>query len=610
MADSAQKLIRRAERHLKNREIPSAIECYKSVLDKFPGNRRARNGLDSIYQTRAETHTMTDSERQTLARLIQLCNEKNYEKTLDEINKLKGEILTNPLLINLKGLSYMGLGSYSDAVEVYERLISLDPNNLEGYCNLGITLRNLKMYEESIANLKRALKLKPDYTAALINLGNTYIDLGKPSAGIKYYEQAVNSDKNSVQAHFNMGVALYSMGNLKEASNSYKKALELNPSLYDASNNLGVIYIDEGKTTQAMECFRTAIKHNPNLAQAHRQLANIKKFSSKDADFILMENIYSSGDLNASQKMHLAFGLGKAYEDIGSYEEAFEHFQIGNNLRRKTLGYSTERNRTFFNRLKDVFSAELFARFKSEQVEVKAPIFILGMPRSGTTLLEQIVSSHSKVYGAGELNFTEATTTEYFTKISDENLGAILSESSVERFQECGATYLSRVRESIPETEYFSDKMPHNFLYLGMIKLVLPNSRILHIHRSPLDTCLSIYKNYFETNGNQFSYNLVELGTYYRLYEDLMNHWRQVLPGFLLDVEYETLVENQAEETQRILSFCDLEWEDQCLEFYKNSRKVQTASSQQVRQPMNTDSVERWRDYEKWIGPLIDVLKT
>jgi hypothetical protein len=308
-------------------------------------------------------------------------------------------------------------------------------------------------------------------------------------------------------------------------------------------------------------------------------------------------------------RMQIAFSLGKAYEDLKHYDRSYVCLHEGNRLRRSTISFDIREEQSRFDRVKAVFTGELFERLEGGGVQDSTPIFVLGMPRSGTTLVEQILACHPDVHGASELNDLRQAVDSLSVDGGGVAYPDSLSGLSGVQLTEIGQRYLDRLRAHNPSARFITDKMPWNFEYIGMIKLMLPGARIVHCLRNPMDNCFSIYKKCFaHLESIEYAYDQTELGQYYLMYEELMAHWRDVLPGFVLDIRYEDLVADQKHHSKRLLEFCGLEWNDACLEFHKTDRPVKTASAAQVRKPIYNTSVKAWKNYEKHLGPLAGIL--
>ena len=360
---------------------------------------------------------------------------------------------------------------------------------------------------------------------------------------------------------------------------------------------------DFGEIDKAFISYRKAIEIDPEHAEVYRSLSKNKKFVDYDDDIRSMESLYASAKLSEQQKMHLAFGLGKAYEDLGEYEKSMEFIMQAAHLKRAAIDYSISEAEDLFSNIKSIFSPGFFSDRKGVGNSDQTPIFILGMLRSGTSLVEQILASHPDVYGAGELSNLSNLIRKLGPTISSREILASIGDLDPAALEGLGKQYIAGIRNHSEDATYITDKMPHNFQYIGLIKAILPNAKIIHCTRDPMDNCLSVFKNYFNTK-HYYSYDLTELGQYFNLYLELMEYWRNTLPGFIYDQSYERLVADQENQTRKLLDYCHLPWDDACLEFYKTRRKVRTASNAQVRRPIYKDSVKLWKRYEKQLQPL------
>jgi len=506
-------------------------------------------------------------------------------------------------------VQHLASGRFPQAKNGLQQILKTDPNQPVAMHLLGVVNLKMEKYEVGIDLIRRSLEIKPDYAEAHTDLGVVFHKLGRLNEAVDSYQKVLLLKPDFAEVHNNLGLVLSKLGNRDDAAASYCKALAIKPHFAEAHHNFGLVVSEQGKLDDAAASYRKALAIKPDLAETHRSLALIKKFSEYDNDIKMMEDAYTSPSLSDEQKMRLSFGLGKALEDLQQHEKAFNYFFTGNALKRRTYNFSVKREEDKFSKIKNNFTKNLFVKYRDAGSSNETPIFILGMPRSGTTLVEQVLASHPNVYGAGELSDFRRITKSNFGKIEDIQFPDRANYSNSRDLLSAGDEYVSVIRGDSETKKFITNKTPHNFLFIGMIKLVLPNAKIIHCCRDSHDTCLSIFKNYFPAENFKYANNLNELGQYYNLYHDLMDHWHEVLPDFIYDIQYEDLVADQEKQSRALLEYCGLEWDDACLEFYKTDRPVKTISSAQVRRPIYKDSVQSWRKYEKWLSPMLEELR-
>lgn len=497
------------------------------------------------------------------------------------------------------------LGDHEKAVVSYRKAININPAFFEAYNGLGIALGNLGQWNTAIENYQKALTFRPTYAEAQNNLGNAFSAIARQDEAIACYRKVIKDNPNHSEAQNNLGNALKAKGLFEEAIACYRMAISINPSYAEAHKNLGVVLEHYGRLSEAVEHYREAIAIRPDYAEVYRHLTSATAHTAYDDEIQAMEELYGDAAILDEQRMHLCFALGKAYEDMKNYDKSFDFITEANQIKRKTYKYSTSETKELFTRIQKTFSADFFSAHPNMGDNEETPIFILGMPRSGTTLVEQILASHPQVFGAGELNYIGELTNALCPK--GKTFPDFLLDLDATAFSRFGADYIRKLREHSAEAKYITDKMPHNFLYIGLIRTVLPKAKIIHCTRAPLDNCLSIYKNYF-ADAHKYAYDLIELGQYYTLYVDLMKHWQQSFSGFIYDICYEELIADQQEQTRKLLKYCSLPWDEACLRPHEAERNVQTASSTQVRQPIYSSSVQLSKQYGDRLMDLEDTL--
>lgn len=528
-------------------------------------------------------------------------------------------------------------GRISEAIAGYERAILAKPDYAEAHNNLATALLAEGRLEDAVARYRRALLLKPDYAEAHSNLAGALIMQGRFADGVPCYERAIALNPGRADIHYNLGIALATQGRTDDAAERYRHALALRPDYAEAHNNLGNLlaarnnttdagfhfaqalaidprnfeahnnmgnaFRDQGRFDLALSHYSRAIELRPASVESHYNRAMVKTFRSGDADLAAMEELAARGDLEPGSALFIHFALAKALEDCGDYGRAFAHLRQASDLKRARIHYDEAAALGFFKRISAMFDCSLFNRFRGEGNPSLAPVFVLGMPRSGSTLIEQILASHPQIHGAGELEHPSDTAGAEPFLFPESVLS--LDGDALARM---GQSYLTRLPPLADGRLLVVNKLPNNFLYIGLIRLILPNARIIHTVRNPIDTCLSCYSTLF-ASGQLFSYELRELGRYYRGYNELMTHWRSVLPpGAMLDVAYEDVIDDLEGQARRLIDYCGLPWDNRCLNFHKTHRPVYTASAVQVRQPLFRSSIQRWRRFEAGLGPLLDEL--
>lgn len=516
-----------------------------------------------------------------------------------------------PSFHNSLGNILKATGRLDAAAESYRQAVAAQPAYPEAHCNLGNCLRLMHRPAEAASCYRTAIAQQPGNVAAHTNLGLVLTEMGQYADAIASCRKAVELKPDHAIAHINLGNALKESGAPNEAEASYMRAIELQPDMVEAHMALAGLLKGVGRSDEAAASYQAAALLAAEPAEALRLWAHTRKHRERDAELEAMAAAFAASAPASEARMHLGFGLGKAFEDLRRYDEAFEYLREGNRIKHANHPAPLEQeSEAFFAALKEVFCPELFAGFQGAGDPDAAPIFILGMPRSGTSLIEQVLASHSKVQGGGELPVLPELVRSEFEGNGDIAFVRSLPSVSRAKLREVGEAYVSALRARVGDAPHVSDKRPLNFVLVGLIRLILPNAKVIHCARSPMDTCYSIYKSYFPTRNFQFADDLQALGRYYNHYHDLMQHWHNVLPGFVHDVHYEDMIADQEGQTRRLLGLCGLAWEEDCLEFYRTRRQVRTASAEQVRQPIYSSSVALWKRYEPHLAPLLEQLET
>ena len=583
---------------------------------------------------------------------ITLFSNGQIEEALVDIETLIKDYPYQPLLFNISGAFYKEIGKLDEAVKRFEKALAIKPDYAEAHNNLGVTLKDLSQLDEAVKCYEKALAIEPDYAEAHNNLGITFQELGQLDEAVECYEKALAIEPDYAEAHNNLGIALQELGQLDEAVKSYEKlfaiepdypqahynfgnalrglgqldeavksyenALAIEPNYPQAHYNLGIILRNLGQVDEAIKRFEKALDIKPDYISAHFHLSTMKRYKATDPQIAQMKSLLSTSDLSQSDRIHLCFALAKVNEDLGNQDEFFKFLHEGNRLRKEELNYSLDKDQNLFSIVKKMFSSVPSLSYEPSSIH---PIFIVGMPRSGTTLVEQIIASHHAVYGAGESqtfrklltlivrdHLIEDTTTAS-TIIGGVNM-SISDMNNIPKkvFLSVRQQYLDELSSlNVPEN-VITNKGLLNFRFIGFILSAFPEAKIIHMKRDTMATCWSIYKSNFLEKGLGFGNNLNDLAGFYGLYTDLMDFWHQSFPDKIYDLCYEDLTTNQEEETRKLLEYCELDWDENCLDFHKNKRAVKTASALQVREKMYQGSSEVWKQHEVYLEPLIKAL--
>jgi len=503
------------------------------------------------------------------------------------------------------GLTYYRLDRLEDAKLSLARAAALNDRKPEVFLALGRTLHRLQQRELATSTLARAAALQPDNAEAHGLLAEVFLEDGWTKAALDEIGKAIKLRPNNEEHHITHGRILAELNRLEEAEAANKRAVELAPDSLPALSALGRSHMSVGRMAEARAVFERARAFHVDDVHPYLDMARVEQFKPGDPRLGQLESFLPIEEaLNAADRSALHFTLGRAYDELGAFDRAFHHFAAGNAAQRQGLPDTENEDRLWFERTMQVYDKDFFRDRQRTGSPSHVPIFVLGMPRSGTTLIEQIISSHPQVSGAGEVQDLENATKVLISRHKfGKPMPELARELTPEHFFELGEIYVERLRRRAPDSERITDKLLGNYNRIGLIRLALPNAKIVHCKRNPLDNCVSIYTNHF-VESLEHANDLKRLGRYYRRYDALMAHWRDVLPGSFLDVQYEDTVRDVEAVARRVIAWCDLRWDPRCLDFQKNQRRVATLSIVQVRQPVYTSSVERWRNYEKYLGPL------
>ena len=599
----------------------AAAEHYRSSISKSPQRAEAHHNLGVTLQALGRLEDATASH----ARAAELAPElPNPQAELGKLNRILGRledaancyrkaVALSPrdagLCSDLAGVLQQ-LGRQPEAIDCCRRALSIAPDTASAHFNLASLLQEQDDPHGAVEHFRRALALRPDFAEARNNLGNALQQIGCRIEATAAYQEALRLKPDYADAHANLGKALRALGRDDEAIGHYAAAVAIEPERAALQNEFAVVLLAAGRVKDAQAAFEKATLLEPGKLIYHFNLASFHRFAPDDPHLAALEEIVASETkLGADDRIALDFALAKAYADLGRTDDSFHRLQEGNRRKRLQTDYDEDAALRHFDEIRAVFTPELFEKLRGGGAASRRPIFVVGMPRSGTTLIEQILASHSTVHGAGEID-------QLSRIVADLSEGEnalppypeMMPELSPLTLRRIGESYLAFIADLAPGAEKVVDKMPANFVFAGLIALAMPEARIIHARRDPIDTCFSCFSLLFSEN-QPFTYDLGEIGRYYRAYAELMDHWRRVLPpDVMIDVHYEKLVADFPGEARRLLAHCGLDWQDACLQFHETQRTVLTASVAQVRRPLYTGSVNRWRPYATHLQPLLEAL--
>jgi tetratricopeptide (TPR) repeat protein len=537
--------------------LDEALTSYRRALDIKPAFAEAHSNLGNALRRLGQYHEAAASYRRAL----------EIKPHFAEAHNNLGNVLRN-------------LGQLDDAVASYRRALDINPNFADAHSNFGNTLRDLGRLHEALACYRRAIEIKPELAEAHNNLANVLLDLMQLNEAAASYRRALALRPDYVHAHTALAMVLRLQGHTAEAEASCRRALDIAPDSAESIAFLAEIHADKGDFSEAEALFKRALEIDPDLPAPWAGLARYRRMDESDSSWLAAAQRLAAKTLPVRHEIYLRYAIGKYFDDLKNYEQAFHSYRLANEV---TKRYGAKFDKSQLTR---------------QSAGSSRPIFVIGTPRSGTTLAEQILASHPAVFGAGELPFWNDASVVYESSTSSSDAGGA---NIIAVFAQA---YLRHLADLSAEAVRVVDKMPTNYVNLGLIHAALPNARIIHMRRNPIDTCLSIYFQNFSIS-HAYANDLEDLAHYYTEYFRVMAHWRETLPeGAILDVSYEGLVKDQEAWSRKILEFVDLPWDHRCLDFHKTSRTVITPSKWQVRQKISNTACGRWRNYENFVGPL------
>ena len=662
---SVDQALLKARSYVKKGEIEEAHKLYQMVLQAFPENKRAQQGLAALRKPNQSIDVPGPPE-ETINQLINLYNQGQLAVVVEQASSLTEQYPKAFIVWNLLGISAAQTGQLDNAILAFQRVTAIKPDYVEAYYNMGLALQDQGKLDDAIASYNKALAIKPGYAAAHNNMANALKGQGKLDEAIEAIKKALSLQSDYAEAHNNMGNILRDQGKLDQAIEAYNKALSLKPDYAEAYNNManalkgqgkldvaieaynkalslkpdyaeaynnmanalkgqgkfdvaieaynkalslkpdyagafnnmGNALKDQGKFDEAIEAYNKALSLKPDYTESHRNLSFLVKYDSSHPQIAVVNEMMKRSDLKDDDRCNLHYAFAKMSEDLGELDVAFESYVAGGKLRQKLLAYDFKQDQLAFHRIKEnVLKVKDTLLNKPVEAAHHTPIFILGMPRSGTTLVEQIISSHSHVHGAGELEILHRLAVPI-------NLGEQLINS--DNIFKLRKAYFNELGKVSAGSNFVTDKMPQNFRYIGLILKALPEAKVVHVQRDPAATCWSNFKHCFSTKGLGYSYDLEDTVGYFKLYQDLMNFWEQQYVGQIYHLDYDRLTVEQETETRQLIEYLELGWEDVCLSPQDNKRSIRTASQQQVRKKVYTGSSDAWRKFEPYIDGLFD----
>lgn len=571
------------------KQYEQAEDCHKRALTINPKLGCSLNNMGSIY--------------------------KQYGKTQQAIIFYEAAIVAAPYFVeplNNLGVLFLEQQAFKQAFECFKRAMILAPTFADVHCNMGLALLGLNQRHEALIHFETALQHKPSYAEAYYGMAQVHLRAHDFNESERAIRQAIAMNPQQVAFYPLLAEIFQHQGNHMQALAELDHALSVHATHASLYLSKGSMFMEMGEIAKAEEQFLKMSEGSSADTRmlAHYSLVQLRKTEANSPSLKALLAIANNvQEIPSSKLPYLYFALGKCYDDMGEWAKAFAYFTQGCTVKRTHISYEIKEQIQFTDKLIHCFTKETIASLRAAASPSRLPIFIVGMPRSGSTLVEQILASHPSVYGAGELthlnDLIQRPAAKQKTQVCyPENIGALLPED----FHHIINQYLFYLRSISADAIHITDKMPQNFIAIGLIHALLPNAKIIHIQRNAMDTCLSCYTKLF-SDGHDYSYDLTELGQYYQCYERIMNHWRCILPANAwLDIHYEDMVHHLEVEAKRLIAYCDLPWDSACLAFYQAKRQVRTASFMQVRQPVYTSSVNGWRRFEKELAPLYAIL--
>jgi tetratricopeptide (TPR) repeat protein len=607
--------------------LAQAELLYRGILREAPQHPDALHLLGTLAHQVGNHEAAIDLIRQALAvhgpnaiwqsnlSAVFLASGRLDEAEAHSREALKLETTLSNAHYNL-AVALLHKGRLDEAERAFRTTLRLEPRHVDARYYLASILHRQRKLTEAVAVLSEAIRLAPGHLLARMGLAEALRDLGQSAAAEPHYRAAVSLSPDYGPAHYGLGLVLRDQGRIREAFDCFGEVLRLQPQHTDARTNLGLLLLSQGRIDEARASFQSVLRLDPNHAWALSGLSRLAAaghYCFSDAELGQLETLASQSDRPNKERSGLYFTLARVREQAGAYDQAFAHCRQANErlkdyLRARGATYDPAEHSRLVDGLIAVFTPEYFERVRSFGVDSDVPIFVVGMPRSGTTLAEQVLASHPRVCGVGELHDIGQIVIHLAERLGGpENYPSSLARLEPAPARTLAEEYLCRLRQHCGEAVRVVDKMPLNYQHLGVIAVLFPRARVVHCRRDPIDTCVSCYFQDF-VHPLPFGPELAHLGHHYREYERLMAHYTRVLPLPLFELHYEVLTANQEEVSRRLLDFCGLDWDDRCLRFHETARTVNTSNALQVRQPLYRSSVGRWKRYQAHLAPLLEAL--
>lgn len=594
----------------------AAAAAYRRAVSISPNYAEAHHNLGVVLMLAGDSEAAESELRETLhyrpdhasasVSLASILHERGDYRGAEDL--CRKALATEPngqrLLLQL-GRALRAQHRDDEVLEILRRAMEVDPEDIDARLAIGEVLHELDRWKEAADVFERIIAEHPLHVGAHSALSRAYLKLHRTSSAITVCRTAIDRDRDFADAHCNLGLALRQVGDVPGAIEAFETAISIEPDFGEAHNNLGIVHMDAGNMERAMECFRESLRLDPAMAATSLNMSRARRFTEADLPEISrIEELLEEPDVSEEGRINLHFALGKMFDDCKRYDKAFEHFREANRYKHRRVHFDATHYQRWSARVREVFTQAFFDDRAGVGDSSERPVFIVGMPRSGTTLVEQILASHPQVYGADELT----TIFDIVCALEERSAGGlkypeIITELDDAALQWSAREYLDTLQRIDSRAARVTDKMPTNFFHLGFIAVMLPRAKIIHCVRDAMDTCLSNFVQMF-AEGHYYSYDLSDLAVYYRGYEKAMSYWKNVLPIPIYEVRYEELVEDQERISRELIDHIGLEWDDRCLAFHETQRAVRTASNWQVRQPIYKSARKRWKNYEKDLSQL------